>query len=63
MLDTKIELLDRLKSIFEKYPHLRFAQVLSNIYSLNGGDIYYLNDDKFLQLVQTLENILNNDYN
>ena len=42
------------EALWNKYPDLRFMQLINNLQCAYGNDMYYVEDDKFKDLIELL---------
>lgn len=45
----KREFMNRLLAVWSTYPHLRFGQLLDNIVTVEGGDLFYLTEEQLIE--------------
>lgn len=43
-----------LEKFWEKYPDLRFMQLICNLQSARGSDLFYLEDEDFIELLKKI---------
>ncbi len=44
-------LLMKLQELWEKYPDMRFMQLINNLQTREGNDMFYVEDDMFIELI------------
>jgi len=50
------DMLNRLQTIWEKYPDLRLGQLITNVF--RGEGLYYLEDDTFINAIEDYYNFV-----
>jgi len=48
------EVLKELEKLWNIYPDWRFMQLINNIQRAYGGDMFYVEDDKFIEIIKDL---------
>lgn len=46
------KILEDLGKIWKKYPDLRLTQLIVNVMSACGSDLYYVEDEKFIKILK-----------
>ena len=46
-------ILEEIKKVWKKNPDLRFTQLIVNVMSARGSDLYYTEDEKFIQMLKS----------
>jgi hypothetical protein len=46
------EFLTRLTAVWASYPHLRFGQLLDNILTVEGKDLFYVDDEELIEMAE-----------
>ena len=53
---TRLQLLSKLADLWEKFPMLRFGQLISNVMHPTDTDLFYIQDEKLLELMKEFGN-------
>ena len=48
------EVMEAVEALWNKYPNWRFMQLINNIQSAYGSDMFYVEDNKFKDLIELL---------
>jgi len=49
------EVMIRLEELWRRYPDWRFMQLVCNMQSVTHNDMYYMEDDRLVELIDVLE--------
>lgn len=49
------EVMLRLEELWRRYPDWRFMQLICNMQSMTRNDMYYMEDDRLVELIDVLE--------
>jgi len=42
------QVVNRLVAVWAAFPHLRFGQLLDNVMTMEGGDLFYVEDEELV---------------
>lgn len=46
------KILQEISEVWKRYPDLRFTQLIVNVMSARGSDLYYMEDEKFIKILK-----------
>ena len=46
------KILQEINEVWKKYPDLRFTQLIVNVMSAKGSDLYYMEDERFIKILK-----------
>lgn len=46
------KILQEINKVWKRYPDLRFTQLIVNVMSARGSDLYYMEDEKFIKILK-----------
>lgn len=53
-MNTKYEIMQKLQTLIGYYPNLRFGQLIAFIDDYMGKDMFYIEDDEFLKIINIM---------
>lgn len=51
-IDRIDKILQEINEVWKKYPDLRFTQLIVNVMSAKGSDLYYMEDERFIKILK-----------
>ena len=46
------KILQEISEVWKRYPDLRFTQLIVNVMSARGSDLYYMEDERFIKILK-----------
>lgn len=46
------KVLEEINEVWKRYPDLRFTQLIVNVMSAKGSDLYYMEDERFIKILK-----------
>lgn len=46
------KILQEINEVWKRYPDLRFTQLIVNVMSAKGSDLYYMEDERFIKILK-----------